>query len=150
MEEFDYNDTEAAHLGDIYSSFESRMSFEEEIAEAEYQRANTIATLVGLDDDYYTRQRERKRNMKMEIERKDMLNRERQKKTSKDLFVIIQDSRKDNTTLMLVDRRKSKEHWWTRDFTLAYKDSKENMEKVADRLKKNNVRIVSYQEYLIK
>ena len=150
MGEFDYSDTEAAHLGDIYSGFESRMSFEEEIAEAEYQRANTIATLAGLDDDYYTRQRERRRKRKMEIERKDMLNRERQKQASKDLFVIIQDSRKDNTTLMLVDRRKSKEYWWTHDFTLAYKDSKENMEEVVGRLKKNNVRVVSYKEYLIK
>ena len=36
-------------------------------------------------------------------------------------YVIIQDSRKDNTTLMLVDRRKSKKYWWTHDFSLAYK-----------------------------
>lgn len=148
MEEFDYSDTEAAHLGDIYSGFESRMSFEEEIAEAEYQRANTIAILSGLDDDYYTRQRYRRRKRKMEC--KDVLNCERKKKASEDLFVIIQDSRKDNTTLMLVDRRKSKEYWWTHDFSLAYKGNKEDMEKVAGRLKKNNVRVVSYKEYLTK
>lgn len=148
MEEFDYNDTEAAHLGDIHSGFENHdVSFEEEIAEAEYQKINTIATLAGLDEDYYARQKERRKRRKQEIERKDRLNREKQRD---DLFVIIQDSLKDDTTLMLVDRRKSKEYWWTHDFTLAYKDSKENMEKVADRLKKNNVRVVSYKEYLIK
>lgn len=148
MEEFDYNDTEAAHLGDIHSGFENHdVSFEEEIAEAEYQKINTIATLAGLDEDYYARQKERRKRRKQEIERKDRLNREKQRD---DLFVIIQDSWKDDTTLMLVDRRKSKEYWWTHDFTLAYKDSKENMEKVADRLKKNNVRVVSYKEYLIK
>lgn len=148
MEEFDYNDTEAAHLGDIHSGFENHdVSFEEEIAEAEYQKINTIATLAGLDEDYYARQKERRKRRKQEIERKDRLNREKQRD---DLFVIIQDSRKDDTTLMLVDRRKSKEYWWTHDFTLAYKDSKGNMEKVADRLKKNNVRVVSYKEYLIK
>ncbi len=145
MEEFNYSDTEAAHLEDIYSGFEGRMSFEEEIAEAEYQKANTLATLAGLDDDYYTRQRERRRKRKMK--RKDMLNRERQKQASKDLFVIIQDSRKDNTTLMLVDRRKSKKYWWTHDFSLAYKGNKEDMEKVASKLKKNNVRVINYTEY---
>jgi hypothetical protein len=142
---FDYYDTEAAHLEDIYSGFEGRMSFEEEIAEAEYQRANTLATLAGLDEDYYTRQRERRKHRKQEIERKDRLNRERQKH---DLFVIIQDSRKDDTTLMLVDRRKSKQYWWTHDFSLAYKGCRADMDKVASRLKKNKVRVVNYNEYL--
>lgn len=141
---FDYSDTEAAHLEDIYSGFEGRMSFEEEIAEAEYQRANTIATLVGLD----TRQRERRKRRKQEIERKDRLNRGKQKKENKDLFVIIQDSRKDNTTLMLVDRRKSKKYWWTHDFSLAYRGCKADMDKVASKLKNNNVRVVSYNDYL--
>ena len=90
MEEFDYNDTEAAHLGDIHSGFENHdVSFEEEIAEAEYQKINTIATLAGLDEDYYARQKERRKRRKQEIERKDRLNREKQRD---DLFVIIQDS----------------------------------------------------------
>ena len=121
------------------------MSFEEEIAEAKYQRANTLATLAGLDEDYYTRQRERRKRRKKEIERKDGLNREIQKK---DLFLIIQDSRKDDTTLMLVDRRKSKKYWWTHDFSLAYKGCKADMDKVASKLKNNNVRVVSYNDYL--
>ena len=74
MSEFDYNDTEAAHLGDIHSGFESHnMSFEEELAEAKYQRAKTIATLAGLDEDYYVRQKERRKRRKQEIERKDRL-----------------------------------------------------------------------------
>lgn len=66
----------------------------------------------------------------------------------KALFLVIQNSRSDDTTLMLVDRRKSKEYWWTHDFSLAYKGSKEDMRKVANRLHRNNVRVVSYQEYL--
>lgn len=146
MSEFDYNDTEAAHLGDIHSGFESHnMSFEEELAEAKYQRAKTIATLAGLDEDYYVRQKERRKRRKQEIERKDRLNREKQRN---DLFVIVQDSRKDDTTLMLVDRRKSKLYWWTHDFSLAYKGNKSEMDKVAYRLKKNNVRVVSCQDFL--
>ena len=145
MCEFDYNDTEAAHLEDIYSGFEGRMSFEEEIAEAEYQRANTLATLAGLDEYNNPRLREKRKHRKQEIERKDRLNRERQKHG---LFVIIQDSRKDDTTLMLVDRRKSKQYWWTHDFSLAYKGCKADMDKVASKLKNNNVRVVSYNDYL--
>lgn len=147
---FDYYDTEAAHLGDMYIDFEARDSyrtFAEEVAEAEYQRANTITTLAGLDEDYYTRQRERRKRRNKEIEKKDRLNREKQKKGNKDLFIVIQDSRKDNTTLMLVDRRKSKEYWWTHDFSLAYKGGKEEMEKVASKLRKNNVRVVSCNKY---
>lgn len=143
---FDYNDTEAAHLGDIYSGFESHnMSFEEEIAEAEYQKLNTILTLAGLDEDYYTRQKERRKLRKQEIERKDRLNRQKQRN---DLFLIIQDSRKDNTTLMLVDRRKSKRCWWTHDFSIAYTGNKNDMDKAVKKLKYNNVRVVSYKEYL--
>lgn len=146
MSEFDYYDTEAAHLGDIHSGFENPdVSFEEELAEAEYQRVNTIATLAGLDEDYYARQKERHKRRKQEIEKKDRLNREKQRN---DLFVIVQDSRKDDTTLMLVDRRKSKKYWWTHDFSLAYKGLKEEMEKVASKLKKNNVRVVSCAEYI--
>ena len=49
---------------------------------------------------------------------------------------------------MLVDRRKSKEYWWTHDFSLAYKGNKEDMEKVASKLRKNNVRVVCYAEYI--
>lgn len=146
MCEFDYNDTEAAHLEDMHVGFEARdMRFEEEIAEAEYQRANTIVTLAGLDEDYYARQKERLKRRKQAIERKDRLNREKQRN---DLFVIVQDSRKDDTILMLVDRRKSKLYWWTHDFSLAYKGNKSEMDKVAYRLKKNNVRVISCQDFL--
>lgn len=145
MSEFDYSDTEAAHLEDMHVGFEARyMRFEEELAEAEYQRANTIATIAGLDEDYYASQKERRKRRKQEIERKDRLNREKQRN---DLFVIVQDSRKDDTTLMLVDRRKSKLYWWTHDFSLAYKGNKSEMDKVAYRLKYNNVRVVSCNKY---
>lgn len=149
MSGFDYYDTEAARLGDIYSGFEDReMSFEEELAEAVYQRANTLAVLSGLDAGYGVRRRKSRKQRREEIERKARLNRDKQKKGKKDLFVIIQDSRKDDTTLMLVDRRKSKKYWWTHDFSLAYKGGKEDMQKVADKLKKNSARVVSYNEYL--
>ena len=124
--------TEAEHLSEIYDDYEANMSYAEYIAEREFERLHTIANLAGIDTATHSHRK-----------------RHRLKKNNKNLYLVIQDSRKDNTTLMLVDRRKSKEYWWTHDFTLAYKDCKENMEKVAGRLKKNNVRVVSYKEYLI-
>lgn len=141
-------ESEADRMEEMYLDDEAGMALSECVAEAEYKRANTLATLAGLDDDYYTRQRKRRKRRKRKIERKDRLNREKQEKGTKDLFIVIQDSRKDDTTLMLVDRRKSKEYWWTHDFSLAYKGSKEDMRKVASKLHRNNVRVVSYQEYL--
>ena len=63
------------------------------------------------------------------------------------VYVIIQDSRKNDTTLMLVDRRKSKKYWWTHDISIAYKGSKKEMKKVASKLSKNNVRIVEIKYY---
>lgn len=127
---FDYDDTEAAHLGDIYSGFESHnMSFEEEIAEAEYQRANTIATLSGI-----------KNKKKQRLKKKS--------KEDNNLFLIITDSIIANKTLMLVDRRKSKKYWWTHDFSIAYIGTKNDMDKAVKKLKYNNVRVVSYKEYL--
>ncbi len=141
---FDFNDTEACHLSEIYDDYEGYSSYQEYIAENEYRRANVITTITGLDERHYSRKKERHKRRKAEIERKDRLNREKQKD---DLFVIIQDSRKDGTTLMLVDRRKSNEYWWTRDFSLAYKGKREDMEKAARKLHMNNVRVVSYETY---
>nr|DAX44856.1 MAG TPA: hypothetical protein [Caudoviricetes sp.] len=141
---FDFNDTEACHLSEIYDDYEGYSSYQEYIAENEYRRANTIATLAGLDERHYSRKKVSRKQRKAEIERKDRLNRAKQKK---DLFVIIQDSRRDGTTLMLVDRRKSKEYWWTHDFSLAYKGRREDMEKAARKLHMNNVRVVSYETY---
>lgn len=138
-------ESEADRMEEMYLDDEAGMALSEYVAEAEYKRANTTATLAGLDEDYYTRQKERRKRRKQEIERKDRLNREKQRN---DLFVIVQDSRKDDTTLMLVDRRKSKEYWWTHDFSLACKGTKEDMEKVASKLRKNNVRVVCYAEYI--
>lgn len=48
---------------------------------------------------------------------------------------------------MLVDRRKSKRYWWTHDFYLALKGNKKEIKKVASKLKRNNVRIISYTKY---
>ena len=63
------------------------------------------------------------------------------------IYLIIQNSRKDNTTLMLVDRRKTNKYWWTHDFSLAYKGSKKEMKKVVSKLKKNGARIIPYTMY---
>ena len=49
---------------------------------------------------------------------------------------------------MLVDRRKSKKYWWTHDISLACKGSKTDMQKVASRLHKNNIRVMEMKDYL--
>lgn len=61
MSDFDFYDTEACHLSEIYDDYEANMSHEEYIAEQEYERANTIAILAGIDEDYYTCQRGRRK-----------------------------------------------------------------------------------------
>lgn len=114
--------SEAEALSEMYDDdFEDA----EWIAEKQYQRRNTIATLMGLSENSF------------------------KKPKDKSVYIIIQDSRKDDTTLMLVDRRKSKKYWWTHDFSLALKDGLDEMKKVAKRLKRNNVRVVEYNEYLM-
>lgn len=79
--------------------------------------------------------------------RSTIFRKERNESISK-TYVVIQDSRKDNTTLMLVDRRKSKKYWWTHDFSLAYKGKKEDVKRVTKRLHMNNVRIIELEKYL--
>nr|DAR09501.1 MAG TPA: hypothetical protein [Caudoviricetes sp.] len=119
--------TEAEHLSEIYDDYEAYANYAEYIADREYERLCTLQNLAG------TRVCKKKRHLN---------------KKDKDLYLVIQDSRKDNTTLMLVDRRKSKSYWWTHDFSIAYKGKKEDMKKAAKKLKKNNVRVVSYEKYL--
>ena len=118
--------TEAEHLSEIYDDYDARYD-DEYIADMEYERLYTLQNLAG------TRVCKKKRCLN---------------KKDKNLYLIIQDSRKDNTTLMLVDRRKSKSYWWTHDFSIAYRGNKENMKKADKKLKKNNVRVVSYEDYL--
>lgn len=119
--------TEAEHLSEIYDDYEANSSYAEYIADREYERLCTLQNLAG------TRVCRKKRR----LNKKDM-----------GLYLVIQDSRKDNTTLILVDRRKSKSYWWTHDFSLAYKGKKEDMKKAAKKLQMNNVRVVSYETYL--
>ena len=121
--------TEAEHLSEIYCDFDGEYDAEY-IARMENERLHTIATLAGIDTATYSHRKKRHLNKK-----------------ENGLFLIIQDSRKDNTTLMLVDRRKSKKYWWIHDFSLAYKGKKKDMENVAKKLRKNNVRVVSYKSY---
>ena len=115
---------EGEHLSEIYVAFDGHGSFEEELAEHQYRREETLATLCGLGTSYRP------------TKRKD-----------KKVYIVIQDSRKDNTVLLLVDRRKSKEYWWTHDLSLAYKGSKEDMNRIVKKLTKNNARVISYSEY---
>lgn len=122
--------TEAEHLSEIYDDYEANMNYAEYIAEREFDRLHTITTLAGIGTTIRSHRK------------KHCLN-----KKEKGLYLIIQNSRKDNTTLMLVDRRKSKKYWWTHDFSLAYKGKKKDMENVAKKLRKNNVRLVSYETY---
>lgn len=64
-----------------------------------------------------------------------------------ELYIVIQDSRKESTPLMLVDRKKSKNYWWTHDQSIALKGSKKYMDKIVSKLKRNNARVVSYGKY---
>lgn len=64
-----------------------------------------------------------------------------------ELYIVIQDSRKGGTPLMLVDRKKSKNYWWTHDQSIALKGSKKYMDKIVSKLKRNNARVVSYGKY---
>ena len=66
---------------------------------------------------------------------------------STDLYMVIQDNRKGGTTLMLVDRKKSKEYWWTWNPSIALKGSKQFMDKVVSKLKRNNARVISCDRY---
>lgn len=65
-----------------------------------------------------------------------------------DSYVIVQNSRKDNTILMLADRRKTTKFWWTRDPLLALKSTKETMEKIVKKLHHNKVRVIKFNHYI--
>ena len=119
--------TEAEHLSEIYDDYEAYSSYADYIADREYERLCTLQNLAGI----------------RACKKKRRLNKE-----GKNLYLVLQDSRKDNTTLMLVDRRKTKSYWWTHDFSIAYKGNKEDMKKVAKKLQMNNVKVVSYEKYL--
>jgi len=118
--------TEADRMEEMYDDYEGMMDYQRYVIERDFG----IANINSIDIPTCSRRNKRRLNKK-----------------EKGLFIIIQDSRKDDTTLMLVDRRKSKKYWWTHDFSLVYKGKKEEMEKVASRLHKNNARIVNFQEY---
>lgn len=114
--------SEAEALADMYGDdFDGTAEW---IARKQSDRLHTIAVLSGICDHKPTR-----------------------KQVTNEKFVIVQDSRKDGTSLMLVDRRKSKKFWWTHDFSLALKGCKSEMQKVANKLKHNNVRVLSYNQY---
>lgn len=72
----------------------------------------------------------------------------KKKKKWNNKYVIVQDSRKDNTNLLLVDRRKSKEYWWTHDLSIALIGTKEEMNNVIKKLRYNNPRVISINQYL--
>lgn len=114
--------SESEALGDMYDDdFDGTAEW---LARKQLDRLHTIAVLSGICDHKPAR-----------------------KKAINEMFVIVQDSRKDGTSLMLVDRRKSKKFWWTNDFSLALKGCKSEMQKVANKLKHNNVRVLNYNQY---
>ena len=69
-------------------------------------------------------------------------------RSSTNLYVVIQDSRKGGTPIMLVDRKKSNKYWWTKDPSIALMGSKKDMNRVVSKLKRNNARVISYDKYI--
>lgn len=116
--------TEADALSDMYVDYECNdlarraKSDEEALAELIYHREHMLNTLIGGVDN-----------------------------TPKK-YVIVQQSRKDSTTLMLVDRRKSRDYWWTHDFSIALVGTRRVMRKRLKSLRYNNVRLVEYNKYM--
>lgn len=115
---------------DGYDEYYNSYSTEEAIAEMEWERANTLCILSG----------------------RKVINIGHQHKphSSKNInkFVIVQDNRKDDKNLLLVDRRKSKDYWWTHDLSIALTGTKEEMNKVLKNLQYNNPRVISINQYL--
>lgn len=116
-------------MWDGYDEYYNSHSDEEAIAEMEWERANTLCILSGRMRD------STKYQHKSHLSRND------------NKFVIIQDSRKDNTNLLLVDRCKSKNYWWTHDLSIALIGTKEEMDKVVKKLRYNNPRVISIDQY---
>ena len=55
---------------------------------------------------------------------------------------------KDDKILLLIDRSKSKKHWWTGNPAMAIHGSKEAMEKIASKYKYNNVSVIRVKDYI--
>lgn len=67
--------------------------------------------------------------------------------TPKGKYFIVQNCRNGCGSLMLVDRKKTKEFWWTHDCKIALKITKEEGQKIIANLHYNNVRLVSCKTY---
>lgn len=115
---------------DGYDEYYDSCSAEEAIAEMEWERANTLCILSGIIGNSTRRKRKSSSS----------------KNTNK--FVIVQDSRKDDAKLLLVDRRKSKKYWWTHDLSIALSGTREEMEEAIKKLRYNNPRVMTINQYL--
>lgn len=125
--------TEAEHLSEIYDGVE--WDDEERDAYYELQREWRPTTRNQ-------RKKKKKQEQRMIKELPKLF-----AKHCEELYYIIQDSRIDNTTLMLVDRRKSKQYFWTHDHSIALTCQKAMAEQILSKLKFNSARMVKVQEY---
>ena len=114
---------EAEYQSSVGEGIDEYDSFENAIAEYAYRRLNILSNLAGTKKRYTKKKQDNK-------------------------YIIVQDSRKDNKCLLLVDRRKSKEYWWTHDLSIALIGTKEEMDNVIKKLRYNNPRVVSINQYL--
>lgn len=131
----DFDDTEACHQSDLSDGIDDNINvtYADAIAIAEYRERKTLLTLSHYEE--YLQQRAQREELAKQYE---------------GLYLVISDSTRDNTTLMLVDRKKSNMYWWTHDLRIALTGSKEAMERIASRLTRNNPRVVSCRMYLLK
>lgn len=124
----------------------------------EAEHLSEIDDVVEWEDEerdaYYKLQREWKQTTKNQCKKKKKQEQRMIEELPKlftkhceELYYIIQDSRIDNTTLMLVDRRKSKQYFWTHNHSIALACQKAMAEKILSKLKFNSARIVKVQKY---
>lgn len=116
---------EAEYQSSIGEGIDEYGSSKYAIAEYAYRRLNILSNLAGPK--------------KCRIKKK---------KKWDNKYAIVQDSRKDNKRLLLVDRNKSKEYWWTHDLSIALVGTKEEMDNIIKKLRYNNPQVISINQYL--
>lgn len=116
---------EAEYQSSVLEGIDEYGSTEHNIAEYVYRRLDILSNLAGP----------KKRHIK-------------KKKKLDNKYVIVQDNRKNNKCLLLADRNKSKEYWWTHDLSIALIGTKEEMDNVIKKLRYNNPRVISINQYL--
>lgn len=116
---------EAEYQSSMLGGIDEYGSTEHNIANYVYRKLNILSNLAGTKKPHI-----------------------KKKKKWDNKYVIVQDSRKDNKCLLLVDRKKSKEYWWTHDLSIALIGTKEEMDNVIKKLRYNNPQVISINQYL--